>query len=169
MSWIRDEDINKLIERMFKQMDFNTIESNDPNVRSWSYGYSMTIGPDGKPIIREWGTGLPEGPQPLTQQPYIAESTHEPLSQVDIDTEDKTVRVIVEMPGFTKESIRITGTENTLHLIADHETRHLDTEIPINARVDPKSAHATYRNGVLDIKITLLEAPKRDDVDIQIN
>jgi HSP20 family protein len=88
---------------------------------------------------------------------------------VDIDIENKTVRVIVEMPGFTKESIRITGTENTLHLIADHETRHLDTEIPINARVDPKSAHATYRNGVLDIKITLLEAPKRDDVDIQVN
>lgn len=169
MAWIRDEDISKIFERLFKQMGFHTMESDDPNIRSWSYGYSMTQGPDGKPVIREWGTGLPEAPQPLTYTPYLPESTSEPLSQVDIDTENKTVRVIVEMPGFTKDSIRITGTENTVHLIADHETRHLNTEIPINARVDPKSAHATYRNGVLDIKITLIEASQGNDVDIQVD
>jgi len=173
MASIRDEDINKLFERMLKQMGFDTQFPDNPNVQSWSYGYSMTTGPDGKPVIKEWGTGLPEGPQPfapqpLAPQPYIPE-TPEPLSQVDIDTEKKQVRVIVEMPGFTKESIRITGTENTLHLSGDNETRHLDTDIPLNAKVDPKSAEATYKNGVLDITLTLLEAPKSDGVDIKVN
>jgi HSP20 family protein len=165
MAWIRDEDINKLFERMLRNMGLN---QNDPNVQSWSYGYSMTTGPDGNPVIKEWGTGLPDGTTPMKPQPYIPE-TPEPLSQVDIDTENEQVRVIVEMPGFTKESIKITGTENMLQLSADNETRHLDTEIPINARVDPKSANATYKNGVLDITLKLLEAPKPDGVDIQVN
>ena len=165
MAWINDEDVNKLFERMLRNMSFN---QDDPNVQSWSYGYSMTTGPDGKPVIREWGTGLPDGTNPLKPQPYIPE-TPEPLSQVDIDTEKKQVRVIVEMPGFTKESIRITGTENTLHLTGDYETRHLDTDIPLNAKVDPKSAKATYKNGVLDITLKLLEAPKSEGVDIKVN
>ncbi len=165
MAWIRDEDINKLFERMLRNMSLN---QDDPNLQSWSYGYSMTTGPDGNPVIKEWGTGLPDGTTPLKPQPYIPE-TPEPLSQVDIDTENERVRVIVEMPGFTKESIKITGTENKLQLSADNETRHIDTEIPINARVDPKSAQATYKNGVLDITLKLLEAPKPDGVDIQVN
>jgi len=165
MAWIRDEDINKLFERMLRNM---SLTPDDPNVQSWSYGYSMTTGPDGKPIIKEWGTGLPEGPNPLKPQPYIPE-TPEPLSQVDIDTENKQVRVIVEMPGFTKESIKITGTENKLQLSASYETRQIDTEIPINAKVDPKSAKATYKNGVLDITLRLLEEHKPDSVDIQVN
>ena len=165
MAWIRDEDINKLFERMLRNMGLN---QNDPNVQSGSYGYSMTTGPDGKPVIKEWGTGLPDGTNPMKPQPYIPE-TPEQLSQVDIDTENEQVRVIVEMPGFTKELIKITGTENKLQLSADNETRHLDTEIPINARVDPKSANATYKNGVLDITLKLLEAPKPDGVDIQVN
>jgi len=164
MAWIRDEDINKLFEGIFKQMDFT---QGNPNVQSWSYGYSMTTGPDGKPVIREWGTGLPEG-NPMKPQPYVPE-TPEPLSQVDIDTENMRVRVIVEMPGYTKESIKISGTENKLQLSADHDTRHIDTEIPIDAKVDPASAKATYKNGILDIKLKLLEKPKPEDVDIQVN
>jgi HSP20 family protein len=73
------------------------------------------------------------------------------------------------MPGFTKESIRITGTDNTLHLSGDNETRHIDTDIPLNAKVEPKSAKATYKNGVLDITLKLLEAPKGEGVDIKVN
>ena len=165
MAWINDEDINKLFERMFRNL---SISPDNPNVQSWSYGYSMTTGSDGKPVIREWGTGLPDGENPMKPQPYIPE-TPEPLSQVDIDTKNKLVRVIVEMPGFTKESIRITGTENTLRLLADHEARYLDTEIPINATVDPKSAKATYKNGVLDVTMTLLKTKDPDGVDIQVN
>lgn len=163
MAWIRDEDINKMLERMLRNMGFE----GDPNVKSWSYGYSMTTGPDGNPIIREWGTGLPES-DPLKPQPYVPEIP-EPISQVDIDTENMRVRVIVEMPGFTKESIKITGTQNQLQLSASQETRQIDTEIPIDAKVDPASAKATYKNGVLDITLKLLEKPQPEGVDIQVN
>ena len=163
MAWIRDEDFNKIFERIFKQMNLD-----EPNSRSWSYGYSMITGPDGKPVIREWGTGLPNEDNPLKPKPFIPE-TPEPLTQIDIDQHKMQVRVIVEMPGFTKESIKITGREDKIQLSANDGTRQIDTEIPINARIDPKTAKATYNNGVLDITISLLEAPKSDKVDIKIN
>ena len=163
MAWIRDEDFNKIFERIFKQMNLD-----EPNSRSWSYGYSMITGPDGKPVIREWGTGLPNEDNPLKPKPFIPE-TPEPLTQIDIDQHNMQVRVIVEMPGFTKESIKITGREDKIQLSANDGTRQIDTEIPINARIDPKTAKATYNNGVLDITISLLEAPKSDNVDIKIN
>jgi len=163
MAWIRDEDFNKIFERIFKQMNLD-----EPNSRSWSYGYSMITGPDGKPVIREWGTGLPNEDNPLKPKPFIPE-TPEPLTQIDIDQHKMQVRVIVEMPGFTKESIKITGREDKIQLSANDGTRQIDTEIPINARIDPKTAKATYNNGVLDITISLLEAPKSDNVDIKIN
>ena len=46
MAWIRDEDFDKIFERIFKQMNLD-----EPNSRSWRYGYSMTTGPDGKPVF----------------------------------------------------------------------------------------------------------------------
>jgi HSP20 family protein len=165
MVLIRDKDINDLFKQMFGNIGFNPY---DLDIQSWSYGYSVTTGPDGRPIIKEWGTGLPEGTNPLKPQPYIPEIP-EPLSQVDVDAESEKVRVIVEMPGFTKESIKITGAENKIQILARDETRCVDTEIPINVRVDLKSAVATYKNGVLDITLKLLEVPKPDGVEIQVS
>jgi len=165
MMWSTDEDINKIIERMLRNMGFT---EGDPRVQSWSYGYSMTIGPDGKPIIREWGTGLPTENSPVMPQAPIQE-TDEPISQIDIDPEKKRVRVIVEMPGFTKESINISGKEDRIHLSANNGSRRIDTEIPLNTRVDPKSAKATYKNGILDITLRLIETPQKDGVNIEIN
>jgi HSP20 family protein len=166
MAWISDEDINKMFERLLKQMGFNN--TSDPMVKSWSYGYSMRMGPDGQPIINEWGTELPERSNPFIQQEYLPEH-QDPLYQIDVNKENKTVRIIVEMPGFTKDNIHITGTENNLKLTATNGTRQLDTDIPIKAKVDPNTAKATYKNGVLDITLTLMEIPESDEVNIQVN
>lgn len=165
MAWIKDEDINELFKRMFRNVDFN---GNDVNLESWSYGYSITTGPDGTPIIKEWGTGLPEGKKLLNPKQYITEIP-EPLSQVDVDLEKQKVRVIVEIPGFTKKSIKITGTENRIQILARSETRSIETDIPINVKVDPKSSEATYKNGVLDITLKLVDAPKPNGVEIKVN
>jgi len=42
-------------------------------------------------------------------------------------------------------------------------------EVPINAKVDPNSAKATYNNGVLDLSFDLVEAPREDGVDVPVN
>jgi HSP20 family protein len=163
MAWNVDDDFTRIFEKIFKQLSFpDKLDAEPPNLRSWSYGYSMTTGPDGKPIIKEWGTGLPE--TPMGGHPNDA-----PLLQVDIDRVNKKVRVIMELPGVTKESIRITGTETSVRVKANNDKWNVDHEIPISAKVDPITAKASYNNGVLDITLELIEESDPEGVDIQVN
>jgi len=163
MSWIND-DFDKIIERMIKRLGVDpTMDPNDPNVKTWSYGYTMTTGPDGKPVIREFGGGLPQTGFTLEQP-----TTMETLSQVDVDRENSRVRILVEIPGVTKESIRIKATDSRVRISADNEHKDYDTEIPLDAVVDPGSAKATYNNGVLDVTFKLVEAPEDEGVDVEV-
>jgi len=167
MSWIND-DFDKIIEKMFKRFGMDpTMDPDDPNVRTWSYGYTMTMGPDGKPVVSEFGTGLPQAGLPQAGF-TLDEPTMETLSQVDIDRENGRVRLLVEMPGVTKESIKIKATDNRVRISAGNETKDYDTEIPIDAEVDPNSAKATYNNGVLDLTLKLVKAPEEDGVDVKV-
>ena len=68
------------------------------------YGYSMTIGPDGKPKVREFGNvKSPFSSRGFFTRPLIS-SEREPLA--DVTTNDKEVKVVVEMPGVSKENIK---------------------------------------------------------------
>src|SRR4030042_2007079 len=66
------------------------------------YGYSMKIGPDGKPQIREFGNikksqeGLPE-----------VKEEREPL--VDVVDTNGEIRIVGELPGGKKGDIKIPG------------------------------------------------------------
>lgn len=163
MSWIND-DFDKIIERMFKRFGMDpTMDPNDQNVKTWSYGYTMTMGPDGKPIVREFGTGLPQTGFTLEEP-----TTMETLSQVDVDRENGRVRLLVEMPGVAKESIKIKVTENRVRISAGNETKDYDTDVPLDAEVDPNSAKATYNNGVLDLTFKLVKAPENPGVDVKV-
>ncbi len=163
MAWNIDDDFDKIFERIFKQLGFpERLDPENSNLKKWSYGYSMIRGPDGKPVIKEWGTAFPKAPM-------IEKLNDELLSQVDIDRANKTARVIVELPGLTKESIKITGTETSIRITASNELRKIDTEILVSAKVDPKTARATYNNGVLDVMLELIEETAPEGIDIHVN
>lgn len=163
MAWNIDDDFDKIFERIFKQLGFpERLDPENTNLKKRSYGFSMTMGPDGMPVVREWGSDMPQAP--LTEQ-----RKDEPLSQVDVDRATKTVRVIVELPGLAKESIRITGTETSIRVTASNELRNIDTEIPVSAKVDPKTAKATYNNGVLDVTLELIGDTSPEGIDIHVN
>lgn len=173
MSWIND-DFEKIIERLFRQFGANPaagpLNQGDPNARSWYYGYTMTMGPDGKPVVREFGNGLPRQEWRLPMEaPQVEAPQTEPLTQVDVDRDQMKVRVLVEMPGVTKESIKVNATENSVRISAHHENKDYDVEAPLNAKVDPASAKATYNNGVLDLSFDLVEALKDDGVEVKVN
>lgn len=62
------------------------------------YGYSVTIGENGKPVIREFGNikpGLPVGRPVLQLKP-----DREPV--VDVVEDEKQIKVIAELPGVKK-------------------------------------------------------------------
>ena len=109
----------------------------------------MSVGPDGKPVIREFGNV-----QPSRKGPKIRKE-REPL--VDVIEEDKAVVIVAELPGVEKDDINLHTTENHLTVSVDTPNRKYHKELMLPARVDPKSAYASYKNGVLEIRLKKVE------------
>jgi HSP20 family protein len=162
------------IDRMFHEMErmmeeeFKVFTENVPKdyvkerklpdgstVKEWGpfvYGYSMRIGPDGKPEIRQFGNI-----KKSLKGPEVKEE-REPL--VDIVETNNEIRVVVEMPGVEKGDIKLHGTEDALTISVDtpHYKYYKDVELP--AKVKVKEAKSTYKNGVLEVVIPTVEPPK---------
>ncbi|HZW85198.1 MAG TPA: archaeal heat shock protein Hsp20 [Nitrososphaerales archaeon] len=125
------------------------------------YGYSVTIGPDGKPVVREFGNVRKgEG------TPWKAiNDSREPL--VDVVSSDKEVRVIAEIPGVKKEDIELTIDEKSIEISVEGDRRyHKELELP--GVVDPKGAKSSYNNGVLEITIPL-KSPRKGGVKLRVD
>lgn len=116
------------------------------------YGFSVTIGPDGKPVVREFGNI-----RPSPRGPMIQEET-EPL--IDVMDEGDYVKVYAELPGVNKEDIRLNATEDELVISVDTPQRKYYKEIKLPARVKPDTAKASYKNGVLEVKLEKQEKGK---------
>ena len=113
------------------------------------YGYSMTIGPDGKPQIREFGNLKPGK---IFGKPRIdIREQREPL--IDIMQTNGEVKVIVEVPGVEKNDIKLHGTETTITISVNTPERKYYKEVKLPAAVDTKKTKASYRNGVLEVTL----------------
>lgn len=133
------------------------------------YGYSMTIGPDGKPVIREFGNVKPSRkatPFGVSKPSLEVKEEREPL--VDIISDDGTIRVIAEMPGVDKKDIKLSCSERVLAISVDSEKRKYYKEVELPAEVDPKIGKAKYTNGVLEITLTKVKAKKPTGETIKI-
>jgi HSP20 family protein len=112
------------------------------------YGYSVTIGPDGKPVVREFGNVRREG-TPWKE----LQDKREPL--VDVVSSDKEVRVIAELPGVNKDDVDVTVTEKSVVISVDTEGRKYYKKLDLPASVNPQGARSTYNNGVLEVTLPL--------------
>ena len=125
------------------------------------YGYTATIGPDGKPIVKEYGNVRP-GLLPTSD-------TREPFVDVIIDDKEKVLKIVAEMPGVEKKDIKIEVIGRTVNLDAEHEEKKYHTKVPIKHKVDEDSVKATYANGILEVKFNLKEEdkPKGKTVEVE--
>ena len=172
-------DFDELFERMFQDMakdmpkdlmrekkmpDGSTIRQFGPFV----YGYSMSVGPDGKPIIQEFGNVKPSrrpGMFGMEQPALEPTDSREPM--VDVISEAEQVRVVAELPGVEKSDIKTTISEDTLTIKVDTATRKFYKEVPLPAGVDPESSKANYNNGVLEIVLRKVKPrPKGREIRI---
>jgi HSP20 family protein len=141
------------------------------------YGYSMTIGPDGKPNIREFGNvkspfvgnsngGNSDRRRRLLQQPSIS-SEREPL--VDISSTDKEVKVIVEMPGIKKENIKINAYETSVEISSTDEQRKYHKIIDLPPEADIETVKSKYNNGILEVIFNkkIQTKPKGKEVKVE--
>jgi HSP20 family protein len=173
-------EIDRMIEEMEKEMSksFREMENlmprdmvrvrklPDGSIRReygpFVYGYSVRIGPDGKPIVREFGNikpGIPgEGRPPLNLQ-----DQREPL--VDIIEEDEEIRVITELPGVDKENIKLFVSENSVTISVETKERKYYKELELPTDVDDTTAISKLKNGILE---TILKKKRRRDKGTQI-
>jgi HSP20 family protein len=108
------------------------------------YGFSMSVGSDGKPVIREFGNleSTSRGPQ--------LKEEREPL--VDVLQEGNEVVVVTELPGVEKEQIKLDSTDRALKIAVESAKRRYFKELELPHLVDPRSARASYKNGVLEVR-----------------
>jgi len=113
------------------------------------YGYSMTIGPDGKPKVREFGNvKSPFSTRGFSTRPLIS-SEREPLA--DVTTTDKDVKVVVEIPGVSKDNIKINVYDNSVEVTTTGTERKYHEVVDIPPETDIETATSTYKNGILEI------------------
>lgn len=124
------------------------------------YGVRITVGPDGVPRVEEFGNvKMTRSGKPLLREEI------EPL--VDVMEVDDEVWVIAELPGVDKEKIKVRAAEDRVYIRAENERKYYkEVELPVE--VDPDTAKASYRNGVLEIKLKKKRAKKEEGKEIKV-
>ncbi len=146
------EEVERAFLREFEDMLTRTSMVPEKPGQPIVYGFRITIGPDGRPIIEEFGNI-----RKTRGRPIISEE-HEP--PVDVFEEDDHVVVIAEIPGVEKDKIDVRATENKLIIKASDTNRKYYKEVELPVEVKPETAKATYKNGILEVRIQKKEVKK---------
>jgi len=148
-----DDEFNRIFKQMsgsFVNLD-NVFEmlKNAGNISGpVFYGYTMTTGPDGKPVVQEYGNVQPDT--------LPTENKREPLIDTLVDEKEKTLKIVAEMPGVEKKDVSVVvGDDKVIHIDAERGEKNYHVKVPIKHKVDAESPKATYKNGILELTFKL--------------
>lgn len=141
------DDLDKYFEELEndiqKMMRADFLEGRGP-MKPFVAGFSLRLGPEGKPTIQYFG-----------DSPQSEEGFRAPMTEQVVDAKSGTLRVVADVPGVEKSDIEISATEQAVTLQAARENRRYRVVVPLKAEVEPESAKAEYRNGILQISFSL--------------
>jgi len=138
--------LEKLMDEMMHQT-FGSSERRKPR-KPYVFGFSVKPGHDANPRFRRF-----ENPQSGCYGPVTSEE-REPL--VDVIEEEIGVIVVAELPGLKKEDIQIHAAPCNVTISVDTMERRYHKELALPVETDPQSAVATYKNGVLQVRLKKL-------------
>jgi len=161
-------EFEELTKRVPKDLHQTRVLPDGSKVEEWGpfvYGYTMKIGPDGKPEIREFGN-IKRQPKLGSRATLDVKKEREPL--IDVAITDGEVKVVVELPGVDKSDIKLHGTEDALTISVDKAERSYYKEIELPRKVDVRKAQSTYKNGVLEVTLPIRkeDQPKGESIKI---
>jgi HSP20 family protein len=133
------------------------------------YGYSMTIGPDGKPKVREFGNIKRPSGFGFGIGPSRAQIAGEMEPMIDVVTTDKEVKVTVEMPGISKDKIKVDVYDNTVEVKSEDPQRKYHKTIDLPVEADLETAKSKYNNGILEITFDKKKESKPKGKQIKID
>jgi HSP20 family protein len=163
---IFDDEFNRIFRRMSSSF-FNIgdileeFKTNGDYTGPHYYGCTMTVGPDGKPIVKEYGNVKPEL--------LPASNTKEPIVDTIFDEKEKLVKLVAEMPGVEKSDVKVLVQDKSVNISAEHDEKKYHVNVPIQYKVDENSAKASYKNGILELvfKLAKEEKPKGKTVEVE--
>ena len=143
-----DDKFDELIDEMFKHFDTAEVEPELEGKKKpipYIYGFSITIGPDGKPEVREFGNVR------RTERGRVISDVREPL--VDVMDRGKEVVIIAEVPGVKKEDIHLGVQKNEIRLFVNTKDIKYEKIISVPPTVDMRTMQMEYNNGILEIRL----------------
>jgi len=152
-----DDFFGEGFEQLMDQMLRDLQEGRQP--KPFIYGFSMTQHPGEAPEMREFGNIQPFG------RNVKMEDERKPLIDVMETTEE--VHVIAEIPGVDRTDVQLDTTESRLDIKAQNEFRKYSESVELPVKVDPHSAKATYRNGVLEVRLKRVQ-PEEEKSHISV-
>ncbi len=163
---IYDDEFNRIFRRMSSSF-FNIgdileeFKTNGDYAGPHYYGCTMTVGPDGKPIVKEYGNVKPES--------LPASNTREPIVDTIFDEKEKLVKLVAEIPGVEKSDVKVLVQDKLVNISAEHDEKKYHVNVPIQYKVDENSAKASYKNGILELvfKLAKEEKPKGKTVEVE--
>jgi len=162
---IFDDEFNKIFKKMSSSFfDIDDIaeefKGKGSNFSPFYYGYTMTVGPNGKPVVKEYGNVKPEL-LPSTD-------TREPIVDVIADEKEKLVKLVAEIPGVEKTDVKILVQDKFVDISAEHGEKKYHVKVPIKHKVDENSAKASYKNGILELVFKLIEDEKPQGKKVEV-
>ena len=133
---IFDDEFNRSFKKMsnsFFNIDdiFEEFKTKGSNQGPYYYGYTMTVGPDGKPIVKEYGNTKPEL--------VSASNTREPIVDTIVDEKEKLVKLVAEMPGVDKSDLKVVVQDKSVNLSAEHGEKKYQVNVPIQYKDESSS------------------------------
>jgi HSP20 family protein len=109
------------------------------------YGFTIRTLVGGKPVIETFGNVRDTAKGP------VVEEVREPL--VDVFDEKEYILVIAELPGVSRDEIKIEVSGDILNLTASDKDRKYAKEILLPSKVKSDPVKTSYRNGMLEIRL----------------
>jgi len=155
-------DAEDMLNRMFRTVrESGTTAS---QTFPYFYGYQITVGPEGKPHIREFGNVRPSS-KGLAEQSTV----RQPLVDTAFNEKENIMVITAEMPGITKEDVKVSMEEGLVTIHAEKGNKKYHTELPVDKELDAESTKASYINGILELKIQLKKPLKSKAKEIKVD
>src|SRR3989449_5058021 len=116
----------------------------EKEIEPYVYGYCFSVGPDGKPVNREFGNVKPslrKGAGGIPKAGLDVREEREPL--VDTIVLDDVVKVVAEVPGVEKSDINLECNGESLILKLENGNRKYFKQLELPVEVDPDTAKAS--------------------------
>lgn len=145
--WLQDP-IEEMLRKLEEEMP-ETAKRYGPFI----YGFSYTKEPGKEPEIKEFGNIKPSYRK---LEPFL-DGEREPL--IDVIDQKDAYEVIAELPGVEKADLRLHATDNSLEIKTEGEIKFFKV-VTFETPVKPETAKATYKNGVLSVRLKKREDEK---------